>query len=443
MTIQYFLFDCFLTLTLIFIFGACGFGVTSLLLANKLPSISKRLLVAPFSGVIIIVLGVIFFYTLGFTLALSTTLSLIPSVAISIFYLIPLTFKIIFFKEFWRNISCKVFLPILTITLLTNLLCNSNTLREKSPSLRMENGDNAIGYSLNANWIADHTIQELPSINAKDPIQVIPYQNLRTDQRLGTYVYLAVISKMFLARSAFFSYHIAATVMIAITIIAIASSISINMYFFYIIAALLLLTPLFDLANAGFFGKVLGYPAILYALIITLSNIQLNNKNLLYIVLLTIATSSFYIYVGTFVIFCFTAFLYLIYQWVHRSERDYSLFYFLLALAVISFSCSGGFVVLLGGADGWQRGPLVDCPMNIPFRDLLLLVLNINRIVNTIQIGILFQNLLIVISLAGILMLISLSIILKNRVAFILGLLPVILILIPWMGLHFWRVYQL
>jgi len=434
----FFFKDYFLSVLIILLFEIAGFGILSFLLNNQNHAGARDILIAPFCGLIATVLGTTFLYTLGLSLRQSMSLMLIGLSAIGIFFLILR----------YKEIQPSSLMAILIVTLITNLLCNSNALIERAPSMQMVNGDNAIGYSLNADWLCTHIIKQLPSLSVNDPVQVIPYQNLRTDQRLGAYIYVGVISQL-IHRSSFFSYTLVASIALAASMLAITGVVTSNMVLFFLMIGLLVLAPFSDLANAGFLGKMLGFPALLFVLLLIIKNNSPTVKNILLYTMLTIGVVSLYHYMIVCTFFGISIVLFLIYQWFtrrnntdNRGRETPVVFAILIAIA---FACSGGFVILLGsdGGSGWQRGPFVDSSVNLNLQELVLLILNIERIININPFMGISKFFIVTFTGGTILTLIGSAIALKNRTAFLLVATPIAVMAILLGMKQYWAAYQL
>ncbi|HLB34835.1 MAG: hypothetical protein A3F67_03305 [Verrucomicrobia bacterium RIFCSPHIGHO2_12_FULL_41_10] len=437
----FFLQEYLLTFLAIILFGFCGYGTLTFFLENQELTFTQIILISPFNGIIMSVLGIILLYTCGisFTLAIGITVLLLT--AISIYYL----------TKNYRSIKFLIVLPFFIIAFLISLLCNSNALKESSPSIQMIDGSDAMGYSMSADWIRMNTIKRLPGLNASDPYEVLPYQNLRTDQRLGSFAYLALISA-FAHRSAFFSYNLAVTIAITIFIMGLAAVVSSRWICFYLTSLLLGFSQLIDLANAGYFGKMLGYPAILLLLLLVLRNNTPSAKNILYYSLLIVGASSLYSYISTFVLFSFTIFLFLFYQLIfckksfgwneQYDECKCTIIYVLATLTFIAFACSGGFLVLLGGGPYWQRGLLEDHPFQLKFKEILFYILNIDYIPSLVHFPGGSASFIIFISII-ILIIVCSSIFIKNRIVFIIIMLPLSIITVLIATGRYWGAYQM
>jgi hypothetical protein len=442
MTTPFFIHDYFLALLAIAIFFFCGYGVVSFFNEEQCLTRVQIFLISPLAGISISILGLIFLYTLGISLGATT------AIVISLLSMLTI----------WRlkrevgNIKFSIIFPFLITSFFVSLLCNSNSLREKGPSIQMIGGSDAMGYSMSADWISENAIKKLPGIRATEPHEVLPHQNLSSDQRLGSFVYLALISKI-AHRPAFFSYNLAVTIALIASFIGLAAVISSNWSIFYLTISLLFFSQLIDLGNSGFLGKILGYPSIFLVLLLVLKNNHPKPQSIFYYSLLTVAACSLYSYLNVFVLVAFVILLSFIYYiivekkyWADFKNSDAeNQVFVLIILALIGFACSGGFSILLGDdfLHGWQRGPLVDSYLQINIFTLLLLILNIDYFTSLVCFTTAKGMLVVLLSIITLLIIMISSLTFKNRTTFIIIALPLILMTFLITTGRYWGAYQM
>ncbi len=248
---------------------AGGFGVIPFLRDLKFP-----LLLAPLMGLLFIVLGTAGLYTIigqpVATCGLITASLCLSLTGISLWAVRSSirTCKALSsagstgtMPSFRGNYNLIIFTFVI-IAVLTYITNYSSIFLGQSAFLFMDGSDH-LGYAHLADWLNTHVANQRPEINILLPYQSWPAFMFVEDQpRFGSLFSLALFAAL-RGQSGMFAYDDACAVILAVGILGVAAVFSRSRTSFILLSIALLSAHWLDLSRAGYFGKILAYPAIL------------------------------------------------------------------------------------------------------------------------------------------------------------------------------------
>lgn len=149
------------------------------------------------------------------------------------------------------------------VALIATLLCQAATLREGEPAILFLWGTDQAGYGQVADWLRQHLATQAPRTDPRLPLQSWPALSFQSDPRFGTYALVALAS-LATGLPGLFAYDIASTVALAAAVMALAGLGARRFAGVLLLAIALLASQWFDLGRAGYLGKLLGFPVVLF-----------------------------------------------------------------------------------------------------------------------------------------------------------------------------------
>jgi hypothetical protein len=140
-----------------------------------------------------------------------------------------------------------------------------------SPSVLYSDGTDHLGYAHLADWMRDHAPSHDMGYRAVEPRSdpAFPYQSLpnillSSEPRMGAFTFLGIIGTLRGVPSSF-AYDLACAVALAAAVLGVASVFTTRWAIFVALALGLATAHWYDFTHAGFFGKALAYPSVLFA----------------------------------------------------------------------------------------------------------------------------------------------------------------------------------
>lgn len=229
--------------------------------------IKYPVLAAPFAGMLLWSLGVYILYSLA---GLSVQNAMLT---IGISGMITTVASLIYIKP--KLYHPNAIIPgifILLFSAFIVFLINFTSIHYGAIGLLYMEGSDHLGYAQMADWLNTYRINQPPVTNP-----MVPYQSFLSilmgrdpllpggDARFGSFFTLAIISRLF-NESGTFSYDIACSIVLLASYFGIAAIYSRRFTIMVCIVLALLVNFWFIECKTGYFGKMLGFPAIFYIL---------------------------------------------------------------------------------------------------------------------------------------------------------------------------------
>ena len=153
---------------------------------------------------------------------------------------------------------------LLTIAAIV-LAYHSATLISRGPALLYVNYTDHGGYAHLADWLNTYRAGEEPAANpsADRPYASWPAAMFALDPRFGSFGLLAIVSTL-KGTSGLFAYDITCAIVVTAAILALSALVTETLTVFCLVVIGLFVSHWIDYAHFGFFGKLFGYPAILF-----------------------------------------------------------------------------------------------------------------------------------------------------------------------------------
>lgn len=162
-----------------------------------------------------------------------------------------------------KAMIAPVLLAFILATVVTRMMCDT-TLRANSPGILYFDGTDHLGYAQMADWLSSHTILGPPSADPSLPYESFPEILFRVDSRFGSFEWMGIIS-MLDNQSGSFSYDVTSAIVITVSILSLVGLFAADPRVAALLALGLLTSHWFDYAATGFFGKIMGFPASMFA----------------------------------------------------------------------------------------------------------------------------------------------------------------------------------
>jgi hypothetical protein len=151
------------------------------------------------------------------------------------------------------------------------VLSCASSIATRSPSVLYSDGTDHLGYANLADWMRDHapshdmTYRDVePRNDPAFPYQSMPNIMLGSEPRMGVFTFLGVIGTLRGVPSSF-AYDLASAVALSAAVVGVASVFTTRFVIFVTLAFGLAIAHWYDFTHAGFFGKALAYPSVLFA----------------------------------------------------------------------------------------------------------------------------------------------------------------------------------
>lgn len=419
-------------LVFLVLLGGCGLWVVRCVLP---PGVRRpfALLAAPLFGLVLLPVWTILMYRAGLPFAAAGAASLILSLGASATAVPELR------RRFTMHDVRAVLFALAAIAVVAFVLIDSPAWHGGRPAVELIDGSDTFGYATDADWLRDHRNTVLPEPTTA--YQIIPYQNLRLDQRLGSFVVLGLTGE-YLHRPSLFAYSFAVAAALAAGIAALAGLAAGKARILAFCLAGLATGALFDYAHTGFFAKVLGYPAALALGIVVLTNRgRMRAPVLLVLLFMTLGASVLHSFATTITVLGMVTLGSAIFAAVELFRtagrrallrRELRFCTVPLALAAVAFASSGGFGILLGRFGWeWQRFPLgLDWPFQLAPLPLALVTQDVGYfIVPAVPLGERWGVLALAVALAAQTALAVSALVRRKRTAFVLLTVPAAFVL--------------
>jgi hypothetical protein len=289
-SVRYLTIEAIWSFVILLFFGVAGLG--PLLLFKNL--IRFRVLASPLAGVLLVTtatLAIYFIFHLGYRTATlcAAGLCLIASVVLCVAY--------------GKNLSAKdvaISVAVLGIVIVCFAgLSNTAAIKNGVPSIMYFDGTDHLGYANVADWMRDHIGWpgigvpgvDGPRADPAHPYESMPNIMLNSEPRNGAFGFLALIGLIRQLPSAF-AYDPASGVFLAAAVLGVAAVFARTWLVFAILTLGLAFSSWYELSHAGFLGKAIAYPAILFCLGLFLISWRMNDLRVVLTVLILCASSA-------------------------------------------------------------------------------------------------------------------------------------------------------
>jgi hypothetical protein len=148
----------------------------------------------------------------------------------------------------------------------------ASSIATLSPSMLYSDGTDHLGYANLADWMRDHPPSHDMAYRGVEPRAdpTFPYQSLpnimliSSEPRMGAFTFLGIIGTLRGVPSSY-AYDLACAIALAAAVLGVASVFTTRLAIFVTLALGLAIAHWYDFTHAGFFGKALAYPSILFA----------------------------------------------------------------------------------------------------------------------------------------------------------------------------------
>lgn len=220
---------------------------------DSLPRIAY---VSPFIGLMIYALGLSSAYLAGINLHTASILILCVSSLITV-----LACCFTGFRPFLNITWIEAVFCVAVIGLLAFLIDHA-TITAHTPAVLYMDGTDHLGYAHVADWLRMHPRSIAPVVDSFIPYQSWPAYMFAIDPRFGAY-YLLTLASIVRSVPATFAYDFSCTVVLSSAVFGVAGAFAFKRSSFLLAVAGLFLSAWFDYSRGGYFGKILGYPAVL------------------------------------------------------------------------------------------------------------------------------------------------------------------------------------
>jgi len=245
-------------------FGACGIGIVSPIAANA----RQTYFCAPLVGVLAVPFGANAFYVL-------LRIGHVQSALIAATFCLGLTILRLATVRpaFDRRPALFGFAGLLVISAFAVLTMDAAAIKLHGPAVFFIDGSDHAGYAHLADWLNANGIEDWPAESPDRPYESWPAYMLAIDPRFGAYSLLAIISNLH-GTSAIFSYDAACAVIATAATLGVAATFARSSGLAILLALGLFVSHWFDYAHSGYFGKLIGYPAVLFLCGLSLSSLR-------------------------------------------------------------------------------------------------------------------------------------------------------------------------
>lgn len=326
-----------------------------------------KLLAAPLFGLILSPLGITILYTMGSNFRPAALISISGGRVITLAHARKLA-------AHYRRLNLRAASAAIFVAAVTSFfLFDSADWHAGKPTLHLLEGQDTFGYAIDADWVRTHPVTQLPKLDPSEPYSLLPHQTLRLDQRLSSFVYLALVGE-YVDRSSLFSYSFAVTAAAAASVLGLAALVSGTFPIFLLVVIGASVSAFFDYGHTGFFAKILGFPSAVAVMVLTLeTRKEIRAETILILLLITIGASVLHSFATAITILGLGVSGSIVFAVLRFAQRDlYGLSVeeelnsaiVVGALILAAFASTGGFGVLLSGLGlEWQHFPL---GLNLP-----------------------------------------------------------------------------
>jgi hypothetical protein len=255
-----FLFECLFVGSVLLGLGFCGIG----LLLPFAGTSRFWVLGAPFAGMLMVPLGANAFYSiLNLPYRVAALISVICCVALAAVNVVVARPKLEF--RIQPLTAMAVSAGIVFTVAAAVIAYDSATLHSRGPALLYVWGTDHGGYAHLADWLNTHKVHALPALNpsADRPYESWPSWMHVLDPRFGSLGLLAIVSTL-KGTSGLFAYDVACAIIVTAAVLGLAALVAETLTVLCLVGIGLFVSHWIDYAHIGFFGKVFGYPAILF-----------------------------------------------------------------------------------------------------------------------------------------------------------------------------------
>jgi hypothetical protein len=142
--------------------------------------------------------------------------------------------------------------------------CASADIALGGPGISYYDGTDHLGYAHAADWLLTRLVQPPLEADPADAYASFVDYLFKADPRFGSFALLALVS-LVSGRPATFAYDLACALVLAASAIGLAACFARTRTLALAMAAAVLIGPLFDQGRAGFFGKLAGLSASVFA----------------------------------------------------------------------------------------------------------------------------------------------------------------------------------
>src|SRR3990167_8465197 len=219
--------------------------------------IKYPLLTAPFTGILVTMLGVSVCYCL---LNLS-----ISKATLLIFLLGTLATCIAIYQQQLRFPKMHYALSLFLLLWVAGITycVNYTEIMLGTPSLLFSDGTDHLGYVQLADWLMAHSVYQTPILSVQNPYESWPYQMFHFEPRFGSFYLLAVFS--FLKQlPAMFAYNISVGVILISGVLAVSGVFARSTQGLILAIVGLTCAQWYPLGQRGYFGKIIAFPATFF-----------------------------------------------------------------------------------------------------------------------------------------------------------------------------------
>ena len=180
-------------------------------------------------------------------------------------------------------------------------------------SLLFTEGTDQFGYANVADWMRDHAptafpFKDAPAVSENLPYQSFPNIMLGYEPRMGAFAFLGIVGWLRSVPSTF-AYDSASAVFLAAGVLGVTAVFAKNYFTCLILVLGLMASDWLDFTHAGFLGKALAYPSLLFLLGIFFQTSESSQDALSTLLLMLLAASigmllSGTVAAGLIIIFC-------------------------------------------------------------------------------------------------------------------------------------------
>ena len=161
----------------------------------------------------------------------------------------------------------------LVTTALVSVFCAWTTCASASlyglPSVLYADGTDQLGYAHMADWMRDHAPSDkmsyaaVPRADPLFPYESFPNIMLGSEPRIGAFMFVGIVGVLERLPSSF-AFDSACAIALCAAVLGVAAAFATRRWVFLFLVAGLLLSHWYDFLRAGYFGKGLAYPSILF-----------------------------------------------------------------------------------------------------------------------------------------------------------------------------------
>ena len=288
----------------LFLFGLSGLGAVLVLVRQS----RFVLLASPLAGILLVNLVSLGVYSslhlaLGHAAAIGGSVCLFSSGAYVIISSPRIAKRDLIFSGF-----C-----LISISIAYAFLSCYASIMNGDVSLLFTEGTDQFGYANVADWMRDHAptafpFKDAPAVSENLPYQSFPNIMLGYEPRMGAFAFLGIVGWLRSVPSTF-AYDTASAVFLAAGVLGVTAVFAKNYFTCLILVLGLMASDWLDFTHAGFLGKALAYPSLLFLLGIFFQTSESSQDALSTLLLMLLAASigmllSGTVAAGLIIIFC-------------------------------------------------------------------------------------------------------------------------------------------